>query len=84
MFCFLGNFQHNFVNYDGFHFSTSMVQGGNFFMIIDIAMACDQFSLFLGLMWENTAPGTEHPRIFCAWISLLQLSIGLVCFPFRI
>ena len=29
-------------------------------------------------MWENPAPGTEFPHIFCAGIGLLQLSIVLV------
>jgi len=29
-------------------------------------------------MWENKAPGTEFPRIFCAGIGPLQLGIVLV------
>ena len=29
----------------------------------------------LGIMWENTAPGTEFSGIFCAGIGLLQLSV---------
>ena len=31
----------------------------------------------MGIMWENTAPGTEFHRI-CAGIGLLQLGVVLV------
>ena len=29
-------------------------------------------------MWENTAPGTEFPRILCAGIGTLHLGVMLV------
>ena len=32
----------------------------------------------LVIMWENTAPGTEFPLIFCDGIGLLKLSVVLV------
>ena len=32
----------------------------------------------LGIVWENTTPGTELPRDFCAGIGPLQLGVGVV------
>ena len=32
----------------------------------------------LGIVWENTTPVTEIPRIFCAGIGPLQLGVVLV------
>ena len=34
----------------------------------------------MGIVSENTAPGTEFPRVFCVGIGPLQLGIVLVLF----
>ena len=34
--------------------------------------------IHLGVMWENSSPGTELSRIFCAGIGPLQLGVVLV------
>ena len=57
-------------------------------VIIDITLACDLSCVFikwwekqkstLGIAWENTAPGTEFPHIFCAGIGQMQLNVVLV------
>ena len=36
----------------------------------------------VGIVWENTAPGTEFPRIFCVGIGPLQLGATLVYLMF--
>ena len=38
----------------------------------------EMIKIIFGIMSENTAPGTECPRIFCAGIGPLQLGVVLV------